>query len=238
MTDGLKRMDIYPLDFFPLDLSSDFLREIFNATLETIAVSIMGTLFAITIAIILTLFTVRTPTPTGITFRDSGIKKDRLRDCVSLVGRFILTILRSVPELIWAIFFILIVGLGPFAGVLALGFHTGGVLGKLYTDVLENVDKRPVEALYSTGAGRLKVTIYGVLTQALPQCISYTLYRWEMNIRAAAIIGFVGAGGIGLLFYKAISLFHWDRSLTLIIAIFIIVNIVDGLSLFLRKKVI
>lgn len=236
--EGLRQIYLYFSGLFPPDLSKDFLREVFNASLETVAVSIMGTLFAVIIALLLTPFATRTLTPSGITSKDSGQKTDRLKGYVSLGSRLLLNILRSIPELVWAMVFILMVGLGPFAGVLALSFHTGGILGKLYADVLENVDKRPIEALYSTGAGRLKVLIYGVIPQALPQCISYTLYRWEMNIRAATILGFVGAGGIGLQFYKAISLFHGDRSLTLIIAVFIMVNIVDGLSLFLRNRVI
>jgi len=169
---------------------------------------------------------------------EQSTKSSLLRSFIVFISRIVLNILRSVPELIWAIIFILVVGLGPFAGVLALALHTGGVLGKLYADVLENVDPGPVESIASTGAGRMKIFFYGILPQALPQCLSYTLYRWEMNIRGAAILGFVGAGGIGLLFYKSINLFHSDRVLTLIIIVFIMVNLVDNLSLFLRKKLL
>lgn len=236
--DGLGQILSYFTELYPPDLSRKFLGEVFLASVETVAISIMGTFFAIIIAIAFTPFAVR-----ALSFAESlsGGRKGRrgaFRGSVVFLSRTVLNLLRSIPELLWAIIFILIVGLGPFAGVLALALHTGGVLGKLYADVLENVDPGPVEAISATGAGRLKVLFYGVLPQALPQCLSYTLYRWEMNIRAAAILGFVGAGGIGLLFYKSISLFHTDRVLTLIVVVFLMVNLVDSLSLFLRKRLL
>ncbi len=237
-TDALKQILSYFYDLYPPDLSGGFLREALIASVETLAISIMGTFFAIIIAIAFTPFAIRTMSVGGWLSGEQSTKSSLLRSFIVFISRIVLNILRSVPELIWAIIFILVVGLGPFAGVLALALHTGGVLGKLYADVLENVDPGPVESIASTGAGRMKIFFYGILPQALPQCLSYTLYRWEMNIRGAAILGFVGAGGIGLLFYKSISLFHSDRVLTLIIIVFIMVNLVDNLSLFLRKKLL
>lgn len=236
--DGLGQILSYFVELYPPDLSQGFLKEVFVASIETLAISIMGTLFAIILAIVFTPFAIR-----SLTFYDglSGAGNARhglLRGGIIFLSRTLLNVLRAIPELLWAIIFILIVGLGPFAGVLALALHTGGVLGKLYADVLENVDPGPVESITATGAGRLKVFFYGILPQALPQCLSYTLYRWEMNIRGAAILGFVGAGGIGLLFYKAISLFHTDRVFTLIVVVFLMVNLVDNLSLFLRKRLL
>jgi phosphonate transport system permease protein len=130
------------------------------------------------------------------------------------------------------------VGLGPFPGVLALGFHTGGVLGKLFGEVLEDVDPAPLEALHAAGASRFTVIVYGVLPQALPQFVSYALYRWEVNIRAAAVMGFVGAGGLGQQIYVAISLFHEHQLLTLILAIYVIVTLVDALSAYLRARLV
>ena len=236
--EGIGQTFSYFYDLYPPDLSANFLDEVMVAAIETLAISVMGTLFAVFIAIVFTLFATRTVNFSGWA---SGEKKTTGRifhGVVVFVSRAMLNLLRSIPELIWAIIFILIVGLGPFAGVLALAVHTGGVLGKLYSDVLENVDPGPVEAIAATGAGRVKIFFYGVLPQALPQCLSYTLYRWEMNIRGATILGFVGAGGIGLLFYKAISLFHTDRVFTLIIVVLIMVNLIDGLSHFLRKKLL
>ena len=145
-----------------------------------------------------------------------------------------LNLLRSIPELFWALIFILAVGLGPFAGVLALGFHTGGVLGKLFSEVIEDVNPQPIEALQGTGASTAAVLAYGIFPLALPQLVSYTLYRWEVNIRAAAIIGVVGAGGIGRDIYVAISLFHYQQLLTLLLMTLIIVTLVDYLSAWVR----
>ena len=127
-------------------------------------------------------------------------------------------------------------GLGPFPGVLALGVHTGGVLGKLFGETLEDVDPRPVEALQATGASRLGILLYGVLPQALPQFLAYSLYRWEVNIRAAAVLGFLGAGGLGQRIYFAISLFLENQLLTLILAVYLMVTVVDALSAFLRRR--
>lgn len=104
------------------------------------------------------------------------------------VARASLNLLRTIPEILWALIFVFIVGLGPFPGVLALGFHTGGVLGKLFGEVLDDVDPRPLEALQATGASRVRILLYGILPQAAPQFVSYALYRWEVNIRAAAVL--------------------------------------------------
>jgi phosphonate transport system permease protein len=131
-----------------------------------------------------------------------------------------------------------VVGLGPFAGVLALGVHTAGVLGKLFGEVLEAVEPAPLEALQATGASRFRIVVYGVLPQALPQFVAYALYRWEVNIRVAAMMGFIGAGGLGQRIYVAISLFHEHQLLTLILAIYVIVTLVDLLSAYLRSRVL
>jgi len=236
--EGVRQIASYFYDLFPPDLSGEFLQEVFIASVETLAMSIMGTVFAILISTVLTIFATRSGVVTGWTAGETKTRGAWFHGSMVFLSKMVLNMLRSIPDLLWAIIFILVVGLGPFAGVLALALHTGGVLGKLYTDVLENVDPRPVEAIAAIDTGRVKLFFYGILPQALPQCLSYTLYRWEMNIRAAAILGFVGAGGIGLLFYKAISLFQTGKVLTLIIAVFIMVNMVDGLSQHLRKKLL
>jgi phosphonate transport system permease protein len=148
----------------------------------------------------------------------------------------VLNVLRTIPEIVWALIFVFLVGLGPFPGVLALGVHTGGVLGKLFGEALEDVDPRPLEALQGTGASRLRILLYGVLPQALPQFLAYALYRWEVNIRAAAVLGFVGAGGLGQRIHIAISLFLENQLLTLILAVYVMVTLVDALSAFLRRR--
>jgi phosphonate transport system permease protein len=155
-----------------------------------------------------------------------------------LLAKGLLNFLRTVPEMLWALIFVFIVGLGPFAGVLALGVHTGGVLGKLFGEVLEDIDQQPIESLQSTGANRLQILFYGIVPQALPQFISYTLYRWEVNIRVAAVLGFVGAGGLGQRIHIAISLFLENQLLTYLIFIYALVTIADYLSAYLRRRVI
>jgi len=153
-------------------------------------------------------------------------------------GKATLNLLRTIPEIVWALIFVFMVGLGPFPGVLALGVHTGGVLGKLFGEALEDVDPAPLEALQTTGASRFRILLYGVLPQALPQFVSYVLYRWEVNIRAAAMMGFVGAGGLGQRIYVTISLFQEHQLLTLLLAIYLIVTLVDALSAYLRARLV
>jgi phosphonate transport system permease protein len=164
--------------------------------------------------------------------------KRALRMAPYLSAKSLLNLLRTIPEMVWALIFVFLVGLGPFPGVLALGVHTGGVLGKLFGEVLEDVDPQPIEALQATGANRLQILFYGIMPQVLPQFISYTLYRWEVNIRVAAVLGFVGAGGLGQRIHIAISLFLENQLLTLIMAIYILVTLVDYLSAYLRQRVI
>ena len=111
--------------------------------------------------------------------------------------------------------------------MLALGVHTGGVLGKLFAEVLEDVELRPIESLQSTGASKLQILFYAILPQVLPQFVSYTLYRWEVNIRVAAVLGFVGAGGLGQRIHIAISLFLEQQLLTLLLVLYVLVTAVD-----------
>ena len=147
----------------------------------------------------------------------------------------VLNVLRSVPELVWATITALAVGLGPFAGALALALHTTGVLGRLYAEALENAPKAPSQALRRAGSNRAMAFLYGTLPGAAPQLLAYTLYRWEMNIRMAAILGFVGAGGLGQLLYVKLSLFHYAQASTVIMAMLLLSIAVDQASAWLRR---
>lgn len=223
---------------FPPDFSVGFVRRTLWSAVETIAVSLIGTLLAVGMALPLGVMASRTPRYGGYHGKSRHlIAVPRLLGALPYAASTLtLNLLRSIPELFWALIFILAVGLGPFAGALALGFHTGGVLGKLFSEVVENVDWQPLEALYATGASSGAVLAYGVLPLALPQLVSYALYRWEVNIRAAAIIGVVGAGGIGRDIYVAISLFHYQQLLTLLLATLAVVTLVDYLSAWARTR--
>jgi phosphonate transport system permease protein len=227
--DAWSQMASFVDSLFPPDLSAKFLRSALWSGVETIALSLMGTVLAVLIALPLGIISGRTATDMRL-----PPSARLLRATPYWASTLGLNLLRSIPELFWALIFILAVGLGPFAGVLALGFHTGGVLGKLFSEVIEDVNPQPIEALQATGASAAAVLAYGIFPLAFPQLVSYTLYRWEVNIRAAAIIGVVGAGGIGRDIYVAISLFHYQQLLTLLLMTLLIVTLVDYLSAWVR----
>jgi phosphonate transport system permease protein len=149
--------------------------------------------------------------------------------------RLLLNALRSVPELVWAALLLIAAGLGPFAGTLALAIHTSGVLGRLFAEAIENAPPGPGDALRAQGVGRLRVFLYATLPQVLPQLLSYTLYRWENNIRAAAVLGVVGAGGLGQLLQFHMGLFHMGKTATILAAMLLLVLCVDALSLAARR---
>lgn len=239
-SEGRQQMALFVQHMFPPDLSPALLRKVAQGGLETLAISLLGTLLAVCLCAALLGGATRTLTasaafgeamPTHLGWRLG-------RALLYGVSRALLNLFRSVPELIWALLFILAVGLGPFAGVLALGVHTAGVLGRLFAEVLENVDRRPCETLQAAGATRAQVFLYGMLPQALPDLLSFALYRWEVNIRAAAILGFVGAGGLGQQLFIALNLFLHQQLLTLIAAILVLVTLVDLCSVFLRRVLV
>ena len=166
--------------FTPPELAWPFLLTVAQGMLETLSMSALGTGIAFVCGIMLAL-------------PASG----RLGTAARLVIRLALNILRSVPELVWALILLIAAGLGPFAGTLALAVHTTGVLGRLFADALENMPPAPEATLRINGVHPMAAFFYAALPQILPQLMSYTLYRWENNIRAAAILGIVGAGGLG-----------------------------------------
>lgn len=238
--EGRRQIATYAGKLFPPDLSTNTLRQAGTGAVETFAISLIGSVLSVCIALPLSLLATRTLLYRGILFEGRPLSPlaRALRITVYASAKAVLNLLRTIPEIVWALIFVFMVGLGPFPGVLALGVHTGGVLGKLFGEVLEDVDPASVEALHAAGASRCKVLVYGVLPQALPQFVSYALYRWEVNIRAAAMMGFVGAGGLGQRVYIAISLFHEQELLTLILAIYVIVTLVDALSAYLRTRLV
>jgi phosphonate transport system permease protein len=210
--DAARSMAEFLASFFPPDLSAEWLARVGKGVWETLAISVVGTLLAALAGLLLALPKPRPP------------------------FTFLLNTLRSVPELVWATITALAVGLGPFAGALALALHTAGVLGRLYAEALANTPQQPGLALRLSGAGNGLAFLYGTLPGAAPQLIAYTLYRWEMNIRMAAILGFVGAGGLGQLLYFELSLFHYAQASTVIIAMLALSVAVDQGSAWLRQR--
>lgn len=204
--------------FFPPDVSPAFLRRVLDAAVETLAISALGTFLAALAGAVLAL-------PAA----------GRWGPAVRVPARLVLNFLRSIPELVWATFMVLAAGLGPFAGCLALAVHTSGVLGRLFGETLENAPREPANALHHAGSGSTVAFIYGTLPLVLPQFASYSLYRWEYNIRMAAVLGFVGAGGLGQLLYTSLSWFQLHQAATVLMTMLAIVFLVDILSAWLRR---
>lgn len=146
--------------------------------------------------------------------------------------------LRAIHEVVWAVLFVVAVGLGPFAGVMALFVHTTGIFGKLFSEAVEAIDPRPVEGIRATGATKLQEVVYGVIPQVLPLWISYSLYRFESNVRAATVLGVIGAGGIGQVLFESIRGFYYAQSAAILIVIVLTVIVTDVLSQQLRRFVI
>jgi len=218
---------------FPPDLSGNFLSLMLRPTLETIQISLLGTLIAVIIGFPLGLLGTNTLTVGGI-LNEADLQGSPLRRgaryTAYLLARGILSLFRSIPEFVWAFMFVRAVGLGPFSGVLAIGVAYGGMLGKVYSEIFEAVNYRPLEALQAVGASKLQIFLYGWFPQALPNFVSYTLYRWECAVRASAILGLVGAGGLGQQIEISMRMFNFNEVLTILMILFLMVAAVDYLS--------
>jgi phosphonate transport system permease protein len=218
-------------EMFPPDLSAEFLRTLPVPLLQTIGISVIGTLIGILIGALLSL-----PATATLILRDEetagkGSWFERItRRLIYLSSRLTLNVLRSIPELVWVMVCILAVGLGPFAGTLAIGLHTGGVLGKLYAETLEEVPARTIEALRAGGARQLQILLWGIWPQARPMLLSYTVLRWEMNLRVSTILGLVGGGGLGQAIYNNVQLGFYSRIVVLVAAIYALVMATDWLG--------
>jgi phosphonate transport system permease protein len=218
---------------FPPEVSWDFLSLMIRPTLETVQISFWGTLIAVMIGFPLGLLGTGTLSVRGI-LNDAELEGAALRRgvryAIYLLARGTLSLFRSIPEFVWAFMFVRAVGLGPFPGVLAIGVAYGGMLGKVYSEIFESVNQRPLEALQSAGANKLQIFFYGWFPQALPNFVSYTLYRWECAVRASAILGLVGAGGLGQQIEISMRMFNFNEVLTILIILFGLVAAVDYLS--------
>jgi phosphonate transport system permease protein len=151
-------------------------------------------------------------------------------------ARTAMNVLRSVEVMILALLMVVVVGTGPFAGVLALAIHGVGALGKLYSEAIESIDPGPMEAITATGATPLQVVMFGVLPQVAPQFVAFTVYRWDINVRMATVIGLVGGGGIGFLLQDTINLGRWSQAGAAIWLIALVVSAMDAGSAALRER--
>lgn len=237
---GRRNMWRFVSGMFPPDLTWEFLHLLGRPIVETIQISVMGTVVAVAIGFPLGLLATSSLTFRGI-LNERERTSDRLRPLLRKaaygLARATLSLFRTIPEFVWAFMFVRAVGLGPFPGVLAIGVAYGGVLGKVYSEILESVDPGPMEALQATGASKLAIALYGLLPPALPNLVSYTLYRWECAVRASAILGFVGAGGIGQQLEISMRMFDFGQVTTLVAILFLMVAGVDALSAKARRAI-
>ncbi|UCJ16251.1 phosphonate ABC transporter, permease protein PhnE [Pseudomonas sp. MM211] len=217
--DSLGQMGSYALRFMSPDLSIEHLQATVQGAKETLAMSALGTLLAAVLGLLLAL-------PAA----------GRLGWPLQSVTRLLLNALRAIPELVWALLMVLAAGLGPNAGTLALALHTAGVLGRLFAEALENTPPEPAAAIRLQGGGAWVAFCYGTLPNLWPQLLAYTLYRWENNIRMAAVMGFVGAGGLGQMLYVSLSLFQEAQASTVILAMLLLVLAVDAFSGWTRQR--
>jgi phosphonate transport system permease protein len=210
-------MAVFSKDFFPPNFHD--WRIYLSEMVITVHIAIWGTVLAIVCAVPLSLLSAENIAPPWVV---QPIR--RLMDAC-----------RAINEMVFAMLFIVAVGLGPFAGVLALWVHTTGVLAKLFAEAVEAIDPRPVEGVRATGANPLEEVLYGVIPQVLPLWISYSLYRFESNVRSASVVGMVGAGGIGVVLHESIRGFDYAETAAILVIIITCVTFIDLLSAWFRR---
>ena len=189
--------------------------------LDTVAMSIAGTALAVTFSLPLGFLAAHNSTPHPLIYQ---------------MARGLLNVLRSIPELIRGIIFVAAVGFGALPGVLALGLHSIGMIGKFFAEAIEHADKAPIEAARAAGATPLQVVVHGILPQVLPQMLDVSLYRWEYNFRASTVMGMVGAGGIGFELMSSLRIMQYRDVSAILLIIFVMVTLADGFSAYLRKR--
>jgi len=213
-------MATYAADFFPPKFGD--WRLYVSEMVITLQIALWGTVLAVVFAVPLGLLSSANITPAWVY---QPVR--RLMDAT-----------RAINEMVFAMLFIVAVGLGPFAGVLALFVHTTGVLAKLFSEAVEAIDPQPVEGIRATGANALEEIVYGVIPQVLPLWISYSLYRFESNVRSASVVGMVGAGGIGVILWDIIRGFQYAETCAVMIIIIVTVTVIDVVSARVRKSLI
>ena len=213
-------MATYAADFFPPNFRD--WRMYLSEMLITVQIAVWGTFLAVVVAVPMSLLSSSNIVPAWV-----YVPIRRLMDAC-----------RAINEIVFAMLFIVAVGLGPFAGVLALWIHTTGVLAKLFSEAVEAIDPRPVEGVRATGANALEEIVYGVIPQVMPLWISYALYRFESNVRSASVVGIVGAGGIGMVLWDIMRSFQYAQTCAVMIIIVVFVTLIDMLSSRIRRAFI
>jgi phosphonate transport system permease protein len=230
---GLATLGRFVASFLPPDFSPEFLQLVAEATLQTLAMATAGVFLAALLAFPAALVASRALSISRI----GPGRGRRLGEAVRLPVRWLLVLLRSIPEIVWALLFVRAVGLGPAAGVLAIAINYAGMLGKVYFEIFESGDTRPARAILEAGGGRLAAFGYGIFPVALPELVSYSVYRWECAVRASVVMGFVGAGGLGQQMDLSMKMLAGGEVATILIVFFLLVLLADAVSAILRRAV-
>jgi phosphonate transport system permease protein len=210
-------------------LGADFLRSVASETWRTVAIATAGVSLALLLAVPLALLATAALSISSLSGRMAVLPAT-----VRQAARAFMVALRTVPELVWALLFVRVVGLGPTSGVLAIALTYGGMLGKVFAEILESSDAHPTRILLVNGGGRLQAFLYGMLPQAASELTSYTVYRWECAIRSSVVLGFVGAGGLGQQMESSLKLLAAGEVATMLLVFVGLVALADGLSAWLR----
>ena len=231
--DSQSEMGRFVAAFWPPAHTPDFLQLLLDATLQTLAIATAGMALALLLAIPASLLASRA---LSLSAASRGGRPKPLAQLLRWPVRGLLIFLRSVPEIVWALLFVRAVGLGPTAGVLAIAITYAGMLGKVYAEILESVDQRPMHALLQGGSGRLSAFVYGLLPNAAAELTSYTVYRWECAIRASVVMGFVGAGGLGQQIDLSLRMFACGEVASMLLTFLLLVLLADQFSRLLRAR--
>ncbi len=228
---SLKATGRFLKDFAPPRHDAEFMHLMLAQTWRTVAIATAGLTLAFVVAVPLALLSTARLSVSSL----SGPMAAGPR-ALRQAARWFAIVLRSIPELVWALLFVRIVGLGPTSGVIAIGIAYGGMLGKVYAEILETADAHATQTLLRNGAGRLQAFFYGALPQASTELVSYTVYRWECAIRSSVVLGFVGAGGLGQELDNASKMFAGAEVATILLIFMLLVGMADRLSSWLRKE--
>jgi phosphonate transport system permease protein len=221
--------------FVPPRSDAAFLAGLVRPTLDTLAMAVVGTVTALLIAVPLAAFASRTVLG-GARLLTDGLRLGWLARGVHALARTTAVLLASVPEVIWAVILVRVIGLGPAAGALALGLAYGGVIAKVWSEQIEALDSAPSAALEANGAGRFQVLLFSILPRMAPTCAAYAAYRFECALRASAIMGFVGAGGLGFRIEEAAGYSRYDELAACVIALIALVALVEWAAEILRRR--
>ena len=217
--------------FFPPEVAPGFLTLLFKATLETLAIATAGVALAVVVAAPLAVLAARSLSVSRIGPGPGRARGAALRTAT----RAVLTLLRAIPEVVWALLFVRALGLGPGAGVLALAVTYGGMLGKVYMEILESGDTRSARALLEAGSPRIAALLYALVPSTAQELASYTVYRWECALRASVVMGFVGAGGLGQLMDQSMKMLNGGEASTILCTFLALVVVADVLSAVIRR---